>query len=159
MLKTDRWHEVPITRVHSPEMVTALQLAAHQKRNCCTRRRNEADREGSKYQDTSTKWVQAAGTKYRPRPRAVVQRNTPFNREKRKLRAWSVPKQMSYLEQQPEQQAVVQRGNPTTKKIRRLKAGEGYRALQRATAAQRVGETDTEKRRAETAKGRATINL
>ena len=39
----------------------------------------------------------------------LVQRDTPFNRETRKLRAWSEPMKKSYLEQQLGQQAVDSR--------------------------------------------------
>ena len=138
-----------------------LQLAAPQTVTVARDEGMKADREGGA-RNTRTQAQNGSRRQARstdPRPHAVVQRNTPFNRETRKLRARSGPKQKSYQVQQLGQQAVVQRGNPTTKKIRRLKAGEGNRALQRAIATQRAGVNQTQRRGGKKPpRGRATIN-
>ena len=144
MLRTDLggWHEVPITRVHSPEcrphskLVTALQLAAPQTVSVA---RDEGMKPTGRARSTGTqaqKWVRSTD-----RDRMRWSSETLHSTVKRESRERGEGQsRKSYQEQQPGQQAVVQRGNPTTKKTCRLKAGEGSRALQHAIATQRAGE-------------------
>ena len=170
MLKTDLggWPEVPITRVQSPECRPRTQNWSRPCKLAASKTVTDARGEelgqtwkARRYQDTSTKWVQAAGPKYQPRPHAVVQAELSIiQRDSRKaesvvnVEADAEPGNSNLV-----QQAEVQRGRPTTKKIRRLKEEKATRALQRAIS-------DTTDRRNQTKRrvgqkpprGRTTVN-